>query len=83
MMEWKEYRVTRSRVATGDPGDGARRVLELLDGRFLVEREGASCEVIAGSLDQAKERALALVRSIPKPLPFWRRIWLWFFGGRS
>jgi hypothetical protein len=82
-MHWKDYRLTRTRVATGDAGDGARRVLELFDGRHLVEREGAPAEIFSGSFEEAKERATALVRTAPKPRTWWHRIWFWVFGGRS
>lgn len=82
-MHWKEYRITRTRVATGE-ADGARRVIELLDGRVLVEREGAASRIVDARFD----RALALAARTPRTAlaGWWTRFrrWLasWIGGER-
>lgn len=94
-MQWKEYRLTRTRVATGE-ADGARRVVELLDGRHLVEREGAPSRIVEGTYEAALElalttprsgayeSALALARTRPGTrAPWWGRLWRSLFGGAS
>lgn len=83
-MHWKEYRLARTRVATGD-ADGARRVLELLDGRVLIEREGAPSQIVDVAFEKAQELALATVRG-PVRVGLLARFGRWLrglFGGGS
>jgi hypothetical protein len=60
-MQWKQYRITSTRVATGDSG-GPRRVLELLDGRVVIEYEGAPSKIVDVPFEDAQGLAVQLVR---------------------
>jgi hypothetical protein len=81
-MHWKEYRLARTRVATGE-ADGARRVLELFDGRVLIERDGAPAQIVTVDFEEAKAQALALARVAVVRLPWWKRLYRALFGGAS
>jgi hypothetical protein len=81
-MQWKEYRVTSTRVATGHAG-APRRVLELLDGRCVIELEGAPSQIVKVPFEEAQELALAL---LPVRAGLFARFASWLrrlFGGAS
>jgi hypothetical protein len=83
-MQWKEYRVKKSRVATVNH-DGSRRVLELLDGRVLIELDGAPSQIVDAPFEKAKVLALALVPAGER-VSWLGRLWralCGLFGGAS
>jgi hypothetical protein len=81
-MLWKEYRLTRTRTATAADENGQRRVLELLDGRVLIELDGAPAQIVKVPFERALTLASQLTRR-SAATPLWLRVFFALFGGGS